>query len=104
MGEWFIESWESIKDFFKSCINTTLDMLKDLFYFIFETVMDVGIELLNGIGLLLNFDPQTYFSAIPANVANILGLIGLGECLAIISSAIVVRIMLQMIPFVRLGS
>ena len=40
----------------------------------------------------------------PAEVLNVLGLIGVGEALSIITVAIVIRLTLQTIPFVRWGS
>ncbi|MNR68921.1 hypothetical protein D3C85_1938070 [compost metagenome] len=50
------------------------------------------------------FDPQTYFALIPPDVGNMLGVIGLTQSLAIIVAALVVRFLLQTIPFVRWGS
>ncbi|MOA59084.1 hypothetical protein D3C78_1836160 [compost metagenome] len=44
------------------------------------------------------------WGAIPAEVLNVLGLLGAGEAVAIIISAIGVRMLLQLIPFTRLGS
>lgn len=44
------------------------------------------------------------WGSIPGDVLNILGLLGVGTAIAIITSAIGVRLALQLIPFVRLGS
>lgn len=77
----------------------------DLGAWIFEQVLNIAIAALNSIpfdGEM--FNPGTYIAALPPEMTNILGLIRLGECLAIIGSAILIRIILQLIPFTRLGS
>jgi len=44
------------------------------------------------------------FSQLPAEILNILMLLGFGEAMVIIGSALLIRFGLQLIPFVRLGS
>lgn len=44
------------------------------------------------------------WGALPGEVLNVLGLLGAGEAIAIILSAIGIRLVLQLIPFTRLGS
>lgn len=44
------------------------------------------------------------FSDLPAEIINILGLLGFAEAMGIIATAITIRIGLQLIPFTRLGS
>lgn len=102
--QWFFDTWTQIKIFFERLLNSFLDMLKEFFYWIFESVLDLALSISNGLGQTLSFNPADYFSAIPADVSNIIGLIGLGESIAMISVAIVIRFTLQIIPFTRLGS
>lgn len=104
IAEWVHESWESIKDFFKAMVNTLLDMFKDLIYWLFDVTTEFALVAIDGFAGALDFNPASYFSQIPPEVSNIIGLIGLGEALVIISGAIVIRMLLQLIPFVRFGS
>ena len=77
----------------------------DLGAWIFEQVLDVAIAALGSFDFNSElFNPSQYIAALPPEVGNMLGLLRLGECFAIISAAVVVRITLQLIPFTRLGS
>ena len=44
------------------------------------------------------------YGSIPGQVMVVMSAIGLGQALAIISTALVIRFTMQLIPFVRLGS
>lgn len=77
----------------------------DLGAWLFESVLDVAISALNSFELDGElFNPGSYIEALPGEVTNMLGLLRIGECFAIIASAVVVKITLQLIPFTRLGS
>ena len=98
--------WDELKDFFMTALVTMQDMIKDVFFWVFETLMDFGIYVLNSVSGILEFDfnPGQYITALPPEVVEIIGVIRLGECMAIIVGAIVIKVTLQMIPFTRLGS
>ena len=101
----FFDVFKAITDFFKIMLLTALDMLKDLFFFIFDALMTLMVALLSGLGSLfsaLNF--TNVLDGMPSEVLNIIGLIGLGQCMAFIVTALIIRITLQLIPFTRLGS
>ncbi|OFZ92323.1 MAG: hypothetical protein A3F74_15945 [Betaproteobacteria bacterium RIFCSPLOWO2_12_FULL_62_58] len=77
----------------------------DLGVWFFEQLLKLVISIMNTISFDFSaFNPGQYISALPADVVNMLGLIRVGEALAIIVAAIVVRVTLQLIPFTRLGS
>lgn len=77
----------------------------DLGAWLFESVLDVAIAALNSFELDGElFNPGTYIEALPAELTNMLGLLRIGECIAIVAAAVLVRITLQLIPFTRLGS
>jgi len=77
----------------------------DLGAWLFEQVLDVAIAALNAVSFdSETFNPGTYIAALPAEVTNMLGLLKIGEALAIILAAVYLRITLQLIPFTRLGS
>lgn len=105
LAKWFASSWAGFKDLLKATVNTIFDAFKDLFYFIFEILLDFGIGLLDLFSdALAIMDPIQYLSMIPADVKNIMGLCGMGEAMAMVMTAIGIRLLLQLIPFVRLGS
>lgn len=102
---WFISVWDNFIHFMKSLVLTLFDMLKDVFYFILESLFGLVQVALDGMGHLFNgMNFAQYISAIPDDVSNILGLLGVGQAMTMIVGAIVIRVLLQLIPFVRLGS
>lgn len=77
----------------------------DLGAWLFEQVLDVAISALNSISFnSQTFNPSTYISALPAEIGNMLGLLRIGECFAIIAAAVILKLLLQLVPFTRLGS
>jgi hypothetical protein len=80
-------------------------MLKDLFYFIIEALMMVGVTILNGLGSLMSgLDISPFFSALTAETLSIMTQIGISQALGMIVTCLGIRFILQMIPFVRWGS
>ncbi|MCY1279454.1 hypothetical protein D9M68_522830 [compost metagenome] len=78
------------------------NMVTDVACWVFESVLGVASGALSAIDV--PFDPQTYYAMIPAETANMLGVIGVSQALAMIVAALLVRFLLQTIPFVRWGS
>lgn len=77
----------------------------DLACWVFEQIMSIAVSALNGFNVDFSiFNPAQYISALPSEITNIFGLLGLGQALAILLSAVIIRITLQLIPFTRLGS
>lgn len=77
----------------------------DLGAWLFDQVLGVAVAALNSFSIDAElFNPGSYISALPAELTNMLGLLRIGECLAIIAAAVLVKITLQLIPFTRLGS
>ena len=77
-------------------------MWTDLFCWVFEGILGIATAALDAIDI--PFNPQTYYSLVPPDVANMLGVIGITQAFTIIVGALVVRFILQTIPFVRWGS
>ncbi len=102
---WFTSVWNSFERWGKSAMLTLFDIIKDFLFFILETLLEVVQLILNGLGSLFNaMNFAQYISAIPPDVSNIMGLMGLGQAMTMIVGAIGIRVVLQLIPFVRLGS
>lgn len=80
------------------------DISRDLFAWVFEQVLTVAVSGVNAVdvsGLTNNL--QGAF-VIPQKILEVASAIGLGQALAIIATAITIRLGLQLIPFTRLGS
>ena len=78
------------------------NVITDLWCWVFDGLMSIAVSALQAIAA--PFDPQTYYSMIPADAANMLGYIGVPQALAMIVASLVIRFALQTIPFVRWGS
>lgn len=100
----FDSSIDSLVGFFKSFLNTLLDAIKDVFVWLFDMCLSLVVVLLDGLGSSFSFNPAEYIAVLPPELINITGLIGLGEAMTIVIAGIITRLLLQLIPFVRLGS
>lgn len=80
------------------------DLFKDMFSWVFEQFLKVAISALSSLDLTGLTSAAQSAGTLPASFINILGLLGVGTAITIISAAIVVRITMQLIPFTRLGS
>ncbi|WP_316896575.1 DUF2523 family protein [Ralstonia mannitolilytica] len=81
--------------------------MTDLFCWAFEgvlAVLQVVLDGLPGPQAFQGLNPAQYIAGMPPELVNMLGLIRLGEALAIILGAIGIKLVLQVIPFTRLGS
>jgi hypothetical protein len=102
---WFASVWSSFERWGKSAVLTLWDMIADSFYWIMDTISSLVSMILNGLGnSYASMDLLPALSFLPPEVSNIMGLIGLGQCMALIVAAIGIRVILQLIPFTRLGS
>lgn len=79
------------------------DMVKDAFSWLFDQCLGVAVSAVSAVDVsgLANV---TGWGELPAEIINIMGLLGVGHAVTIITSAITIRFALQLIPFVRLGS
>jgi hypothetical protein len=80
------------------------DVVKDAFSWLFEQVMAVAVSGLSSFDATGISSYAASAGTLPADILNILGLLHVGAAISIISAAIVIRLGLQLIPFVRLGS
>lgn len=104
IGNYFNGLWESFLDWGEKLVNTLFDMLKDVFLWLTDTILAFVVGLLDVLGQSIDFNPGDYISALPSEITNIIGVLGLNTCMTIIISAILIRLTLQIIPFTRLGS
>jgi len=105
MLDWLANRWNDFIDFMWQLVLSVFDMLKDFFIWVLEQLMDLVILALDGLDALVSgLDIASYFSIIPPETAYMLSQIGISQALGIIVTALTIRFILQLIPFVRLGS
>lgn len=80
------------------------DFIRDAACWPFEQAMDIVVGAIEAIDMTGLSSQVGAWGSLPSEIVNILGLLGIGTASAIIVAAIGVRLVLQLIPFVRLGS
>lgn len=80
------------------------DFVRDAACWPFEQLMDVVVSAVQALDLSGFAQYAHVWGDLPAELVNILGLLGIGQASAIIVMAIGIRLVLQLIPFTRLGS
>lgn len=101
IGEWI----NTLVDYFYRLVLTFFDFFKDFFWWILDNLFGVVVAIINGIDFGLDaINPINYISSIPPETMHYMSLCGFNECISIIVIALGIRFLLQIIPFVRLGS
>lgn len=81
------------------------DIGKDGFCWCFEAGLQFAIWIMSTLDVSgVSGFAASGWGSLPGEIVNILGLLGVGTAIGIIASAIGIRMALQLIPFVRLGS
>ncbi|EMG7549831.1 DUF2523 domain-containing protein [Vibrio alginolyticus] len=103
--DWLVDLFNKLLVFLYQLLVSLFNMLKDLFFWAVEQVMEMVNMLLSGVfALFAPVDMSQYMTSIPPTASWVMAAVGLPQCLSIILAAITVRLMLQLIPFTRLGS
>lgn len=79
------------------------DMVTDVFCWVLEQLMKVVSSALQSADFT-GFAGYSVSNTLPSEIGNVLSLLGVGTAISIILLAITIRLGLQLIPFVRLGS
>lgn len=95
LAKWFL-------DVFKQIFIDMWNLVTDMFCWVLDSALSLASSIVSAI--TVPFDPGTYYAMIPAEMANVLGLIGIPQAISMIVAALAIRFLLQLIPFVRLGS
>lgn len=89
-------------DLFISIFVAFWDIFKDIFSWVLEQLLSVAVAAISSFDV--SAFPANAWGSIPSELLNILSVLGVGQCVAIISAALLIRFGLQLIPLVRLGS
>ena len=105
MLDWFVDRWNDILDISYRLLLTVFDFLKDLLFWFVESLLDLVIFAIDGMGNMFNgLDVTQYINALPPETKQMLALTGISDAMTMVVACIFIRILLQLIPFVRLGS
>lgn len=80
------------------------DLLRDAACWPFDQVTDIAVSAVSALDLTGLSQYTSSWGSLPAELINVMGLVGVGHAAAIVISAITIRVVLQLIPFTRLGS
>jgi hypothetical protein len=100
----FANFFENLANFVKDVFISIWELVKDFFYWIFETCINLVVSAVESIDASFIGDNVGAFGSLPAEILNTMGLLGMGTNMVIIFGAISIRLVLQLIPFTRLGS
>jgi hypothetical protein len=105
MLDWLATTWNEFKSFLWSIVLSVQEMHKDLTIWMFDSLLDITRLALEGVDSYFDgLDITAYTSSIPPEVGWFLNQIGVPQALTMIVTALTIRLVLQLIPFTRLGS
>lgn len=91
-------------DLFKQVFLDVWEMLTDLPLWVMDQVFGLVVSIVGTLDLSALDAYANTWAALPPEIINAAAYLGIVECGAIILAAIGIRLMLQLIPFTRLGS
>lgn len=110
VGQFFTTLFQKIaavvkwfSDLFVSIFVSAWDIFKDVFSWVFEQLLEVVVTAVSALDVS-GLQGATSWGSLSGEILNILALLGVGQAVAIILAAISIRLAMQLIPFVRLGS
>lgn len=96
--------WQWVSDMLVAVFEALWLMIKDAFVWVFDQFLGLVVSALNGINPDSVPDISQYWGQLPAQMLDMLAVMGFDVALGIVFAALVVRFALQLIPFIRLGS
>jgi hypothetical protein len=79
-------------------------LVTDVVCWSLEGLLEVAVSMASKVDTTGIASSIGAWGSLPSEVMNVLGLLGAGEAVGIIVTAIGIRLVLQLIPFTRLGS
>ncbi|MGR5298812.1 DUF2523 family protein [Vibrio mediterranei] len=105
MFDWVVSLFNTFIELLARLVNSLVVLLTNLGLGAVDVLLTFVVSLINGLGSLLSpIDLKPYIKMLPAEAIDIMSLVGFPQAMTMIISAISVRFLLQLIPFVRLGS
>ena len=103
--DWLVDLFNKLVEFLYKLLITLIDMIKDVFFWVMEQIFETVNVLVSWVmGFLSPIDISQYLTAFPPEVAWVMSAIGVPQAMTIILTCLTIRLLLQLIPFTRLGS
>ena len=94
---WIGQLWVAV---FEAAWN----MLRDLFSWGLDAMLGIAVNLANSLDTSYFQQYANSWADLPSEIFNVMGLLGAGQASVIIITAVGIRLLLQLVPFTRLGS
>lgn len=88
----------------KAVFMAAWDFLQDAFSWVLDQLLGIAVSAANALDLSALQGHANDWSIMPAEIVNVMQLSGLAVAIPIVVAAIGIRLVLQLIPFTRLGS
>lgn len=95
--------WDSIKTFAVEFVSDLFEILQDGFSWAFEQILAIVTAVADSVPVP-EWSFSSAWSALPETVVQFALRVGVAEGLSIVIGALLIRLLLQAIPFVRFGS
>lgn len=93
-----------VKDLYLQVFKDAWEMLTDTWVWVFDQMLSVAVSALGSLDLSGITQHTNAWGSLPSEVLEVTSALGLGSALAVIGAAILIRMLLQLVPFTRLGS
>jgi hypothetical protein len=93
-----------IGELFVAVFVALWDILRDVFTWVFEQVLDVAVIALEAVDTSSLAGAGSAWGSLPGKTIEVMSAIGVTQALTLIVAALGIRLVLQLIPFTRLGS
>ena len=97
-----IVSW--FAQIFVAIFTALWDFFRDVICWVVEQLLGIVVSVAGSIDVSGLTGYVGNWGNLPAEIVNVMGLLDFGDAAAIIISACTIRLLLQLIPFTRLGS
>ncbi len=99
------EIYNDLVDFLWSLALSFAVLISDVLLAILDGLMTACIAVLDSFTYVFeSMDVMQYIQQLPPVVLQVMSLCGINYAMTVLMSALLIRLMLQLIPFVRLGS
>lgn len=99
MFEWIQYILDSIKNFFTSLVLDIVEILYDVVMWIWDQLLSIIDGLLNSFDMPV-IDTQSWWGGIPSDILQLAGYCNFDDGLLMIVAALLIRLILNFVPFV----
>lgn len=105
MLDWLAQKWVELQQFLYSILLTYMTFLEDIMTALYEGFLNIALIAIQALdGFFDGLDIAQHINSLPPEVTFYASALGLSEAMTMIIISITIRFLLQLIPFIRLGS